>query len=126
MRNQAYRPSVREPAGDANLESTARPAPRTWRSPKALREAGFVAVRGGLPAALAASRMRRLARQMVALRKRAGLTRAQVARRMNTTTSYVARMETDTPMNLTLATLEQFARAIGADFCLAMHPLRSC
>jgi len=98
-----------------DLEQIARQAPKSWRSISALRRAGFVRVAGGLKAAVASSRLGRLARQMFHARRRAGLTQSQVARRMGTTTSAISRMESDNPGNLTLGTLERYAAAVGAD-----------
>jgi len=109
---------------DADLEAIARRAPRAWRSENALKRAGFVTVEGGLPGALAAARLRRLARQMKRLRLQAGLTQADVARRMGTTPSAISRMESSDPGNLTLDTVGRFARAIGANLRLSLHAVR--
>jgi DNA-binding XRE family transcriptional regulator len=105
-----------------DLERIARRAPKAWRSQKALRQDGFVRIQGGLDQAAAASRLRRLTRQMQALRKKAGLTRSQVARRMGTSASTVSIMEENDPAQLTLAKLEAYARAVGADLCLSLQP----
>ena len=111
-----------EPADSASLERVARLAPKAWRSEKALVRAGFLPVRGGLREAMAASRAARLGRRMAALRKKAGLTQAQVARRMGTTASAVSRMESADSGNLTLDSLERYARAVGAEMRLSLIP----
>jgi DNA-binding XRE family transcriptional regulator len=102
------------------LKSIARRAPRIWRTEHDLRNAGFEPVRGGLPEVMAASRLRRLARQLVAARKRAGLTRAEVARRMGTTAAAVSQMEREHPGNVTIDALNRFARAVGAELRVAL------
>jgi transcriptional regulator with XRE-family HTH domain len=60
---------------------------------------------------------------MAQARKRAGLTQAQVARRMGTTASAVCRMESESPGNLTLETLDRYAGAVGAEFSLSIRPV---
>ena len=53
-----------------------------------------------------------LARALIAVRSRAGLTQAQLARRMNTTQSVIARMESGR-VRPSAKTLEKVARATG-------------
>jgi HTH-type transcriptional regulator / antitoxin HipB len=55
---------------------------------------------------------RRLQSQLRQSRKQAGLTQQQVAERMHTNRSFVARVETQGG-NLTIATVERYARAVG-------------
>lgn len=55
---------------------------------------------------------RRLQIQLRESRKQAGLTQQQVAERMHTNRSFVARVETQGG-NLTIATVERYARAVG-------------
>ena len=114
------RASRKQPSDLRSREQIARHAPQAWRTEQALANAGFARVRGGLAAAVRASRMKRLSHQMAALRRQAGLTQAQVANRMGTTTSVVSRMESGNPGNLTIATLERFARAVGAELRFTM------
>jgi ribosome-binding protein aMBF1 (putative translation factor) len=106
------------------LERIAYHAPRAWRSEQALKRTGFKPVAGGLREAVAASRLLRLVRQMAHARRRAGLSQAQVARRMGTTASAVSRMESDSPGNLTLDTVERYAHAVGAELSLSIRPVR--
>src|ERR1044071_9362815 len=87
------------------LDHIARIAPKKWRTRKALREAGFQNIPGGLSDAVSASRFRRLARQMRALRQRAGLTRAQLARRMGIPVRNLTDLELKNPGELTLSVL---------------------
>ncbi len=124
MARSTSHPREDVPSDIDQLERIARRAPTAWRSEKALRQDGFVRIRGGLDEAAAASRLRRLTRQMQALRKKAGLTRTQVARRMGTSASAVSRMEENDPAQLTLAKLEAYARAVGADLCFSLQPGR--
>lgn len=58
----------------------------------------------------------RLARQMIEARSRAGLTQKEVAERMHTTQSAVARLESGKGAAST-KTLERYAEAIGARLC---------
>lgn len=109
----------------ASSETLARHAPKAWRSDTALARAGFARVRGGLREAMSASRAARLGRRMAALRKKAGLTQAQVARRMGTTASAVSRMESVDPGNLTLESLDRYARAVGAELRLSLVATKS-
>lgn len=122
MKKTALRESSLRQMGDLNR--IARRAPRAWRSERALTRAGFKTVAGDVSAALAASRLRRLVRQMAQARRSAGLTQSQVARRMGTTSSAVSRMESENPGNLTLNTLERYATAVGAELSLSIRPPR--
>lgn len=61
---------------------------------------------------------------MAAAGKRAGLTQAELARRMGTTASAISRMESDNPGNLTIATIDRHARAVGAELQLTVRPGR--
>jgi len=106
------------------LERIARTAPRRWRTDAALKRAGFRPVRGGLIDALRASRLARLTRELAAARRRAGLTQAAVARLIGTTASAVSRMESDHPGNLTIATIDRYARAVNAELLLAVRPVQ--
>ncbi len=106
------------------LERIARTAPARWRTEAAIRRAGFRPVRGGLKAALQVSRLRRLSRELARARCRAKLTQAQVARRMGTTVSAISRMESKYPGNLTLATIQRFTDAVGAEFLISVRSRR--
>jgi transcriptional regulator with XRE-family HTH domain len=62
-----------------------------------------------------------LAEQLIAARGRAGLTQADVAARMGTTQSVVARIESGrNPPNL--KTLEKYARAVGMRLSVRLMP----
>ena len=63
-----------------------------------------------------------LARELMAARMRAGLTQGEVAARMGTTQSVVARIESGrgTP---SLRTVQRFASAVGARAVVRMEPL---
>jgi DNA-binding XRE family transcriptional regulator len=62
-----------------------------------------------------------LARSLITARAKAGLTQAQVARRMGTTQSVVARIESGrNPPNL--KTLDKYARAVGRRIQLKLVP----
>ena len=63
-----------------------------------------------------------LARELMAARMRAGLTQGEVAARMGTTQSVVARIESGrgTP---SLRTVQRFASAVGASAVVRMEPL---
>jgi DNA-binding transcriptional regulator YiaG len=113
------------PADLKALERIARRAPRSWRSVSALRKAGFQRVAGGLREALALARLHRLRRQMSALRKKARLSRREVARRMGTTPSVVSRLEAGNPADLTLELLERYAQAVDGEVRLALIPAGS-
>jgi ribosome-binding protein aMBF1 (putative translation factor) len=60
----------------------------------------------------AAAERKRLLRGLAAARRAAGLTQTEVATRMKTSTSAVARLERG-EMNPTVATLQRFATAVG-------------
>jgi transcriptional regulator with XRE-family HTH domain len=60
----------------------------------------------------AAAERKRLLRGLAAARLAAGLTQTEVATRMKTSTSAVARLERG-EMNPTVATLQRFATAVG-------------
>ena len=62
-----------------------------------------------------------LAKELIAARGRAGLTQADVAARMGTTQSVVARIESGrNPPNL--KTLEKYARAVGMQLSIRFLP----
>jgi transcriptional regulator with XRE-family HTH domain len=62
-----------------------------------------------------------LAKELIAARGRAGLTQADVAARMGTTQSVVARIESGrNPPNL--KTLEKYARAVGMQLSIRLLP----
>lgn len=115
----------RETSPLRELESIARTAPKRWRTRADLRRAGFRRVAGGLPQALRAARLARLTQEMKRIRRQAGLTQAEVARRMGTSASVVSRMESEQAGNLTLATLQRFADAVGARLRLSLHRTRA-
>lgn len=87
--------------------------------------AAFLAKAAGLPgfteayAALAERYL--IARTLVAARTRAGLTQAEVARRMSTSASAVSRLETGgAEHSPSLATLRAYAAAVGVDLQLTL------
>lgn len=63
------------------------------------------------------------ARQMIAARLRAKLTQRQVAERMGTTQSVVARIESGSQPP-SLKTLERYAAAIGCQLTLSLRPTK--
>jgi ribosome-binding protein aMBF1 (putative translation factor) len=63
-----------------------------------------------------------LAEAIAEARARAGLTQEEVARRMQTTQSNVARMEAGRTMPST-RTLERFAKAVGARLKISFEPI---
>lgn len=65
-----------------------------------------------------------LAQAIAQARAKAGLTQAEVAERMQTTQSNVARMEAGRTTPST-RTLEKFAQAIGARLKISFEPVRS-
>lgn len=65
-----------------------------------------------------------LAAAIVEARGRAGLTQAEVAQRMHTTQSNIARMEAGRTTPST-RTLERFAQAIGAKLKISFEPVRT-
>ena len=64
-----------------------------------------------------------VARQLIAARNRAGLTQAQVARRMGTTQSTIARLESG-KRPPTLGSLKRYAQAVGCEIQLRLLPRR--
>lgn len=65
-----------------------------------------------------------LAEAIAEARSRAGLTQAEVAERMHTTQSNIARMEAGRTTPST-RTLEKFAQAVGAKLKISFEPVRS-
>ncbi|TXI77404.1 MAG: XRE family transcriptional regulator [Flavobacteriales bacterium] len=65
-----------------------------------------------------------LAEAIAEARGRAGLTQAEVAERMHTTQSNIARMEAGRTTPST-RTLEKFAQAIGAKLKISFEPVRT-
>jgi ribosome-binding protein aMBF1 (putative translation factor) len=65
-----------------------------------------------------------LARALIEARTRAGLTQVQLARRMKTSQSYVARIESGSVRPSTSA-LERFARATGSRLKITFEPVRA-
>ncbi len=65
-----------------------------------------------------------LAEAIAEARSRAGLTQAEVAERMHTTQSNIARMEAGRTTPST-RTLEKFAQAIGAKLKISFEPVRT-
>jgi transcriptional regulator with XRE-family HTH domain len=63
-----------------------------------------------------------LARALVAARARAGLTQTELARRMKTSQSYVARIESG-KVRPSTAALERFARATGSRLRISFEPV---
>jgi len=61
-----------------------------------------------------------LARELVVARAKARLSQAQVARRMGTSQSAVARMESGHKMPST-ASLQKYARAVGRELLIALR-----
>jgi transcriptional regulator with XRE-family HTH domain len=69
--------------------------------------------------------VRRLLEALAGHRRRKGLTRAEVARRMRTTRAHVARLEQQAAAGggLQLATVQRYARAVGSPLgLLALGP----
>ena len=64
-----------------------------------------------------------VAAALIAARARAGLTQAQVARRMRTTQTVIARLESGRAKPST-RTLERFARATGTRLRISFEPAR--
>ena len=65
--------------------------------------------------------------ELLRARKRCGLTRAQVAKRMGTMTPAVARLEGGGGKNRhspSLATLRKYAKAVGCRLEIKLRPLR--
>jgi transcriptional regulator with XRE-family HTH domain len=65
-----------------------------------------------------------LAQAIAEARSRAGLTQAEVAQRMHTTQSNIARLEAGRTSPST-RTLEKFAEAVGAKLKISFEPLRA-
>jgi ribosome-binding protein aMBF1 (putative translation factor) len=65
-----------------------------------------------------------LAAAIAEARGRAGLTQAEVAERMHTTQSNIARLEAGRTIPST-RTLERFAQAVGARLKISFEPVRS-
>jgi ribosome-binding protein aMBF1 (putative translation factor) len=61
-----------------------------------------------------------LARELIAARARAGLSQAEVAERMGTTQSVVARLESGKRMP-SMRTVERFAQAVGGHLVLRIE-----
>jgi transcriptional regulator with XRE-family HTH domain len=62
-------------------------------------------------------------RQMIALRKEAGLTQAEMAERLGTKKSNISRLESVTSgVSPRLATVEQYARALGYGVKVKFEP----
>ena len=64
----------------------------------------------------------RLAKMLIEVRTRAGLSQPQLARRMKTSQSYIARLESGSVTPSTRA-LERFAAATGSRLRIAFEPL---
>jgi len=62
-----------------------------------------------------------IARQLIAARSRAGLSQAEVARRMGTTQSAVARLESGQRLPA-MSSLQRYATAIGHDVVVRLTP----
>jgi transcriptional regulator with XRE-family HTH domain len=65
-----------------------------------------------------------LARTLIEARTRAGLSQTQLARRMKTSQSYIARLESGKVRPSTDA-LERFAAAVGSRLRIIFEPLRA-
>jgi ribosome-binding protein aMBF1 (putative translation factor) len=65
----------------------------------------------------------RLARALIAARTRAGLSQSQLAERMKTSQSYIARLESGKVSPSTTA-LDRFARATGSRIKIVIEPVR--
>ena len=70
-----------------------------------------------------AERRRELAAKLVELRHAAGLSQTQVAARMGTSQSAVARLEAG-DVDARLSTLDKYAAAIGQSLDLGINPTR--
>jgi predicted transcriptional regulator len=64
-----------------------------------------------------------LARELIAARTHAGLTQGDVAARMGTTQSVVARNESGRGTPSPMRTVQRFASAVGASAVVRMEPL---
>jgi ribosome-binding protein aMBF1 (putative translation factor) len=65
-----------------------------------------------------------IARTLIKARQRAGLTQTDVARRMRTSQSYVARIESG-KVTPSTAALQRFARATGSRLKIVFEPFRA-
>jgi DNA-binding XRE family transcriptional regulator len=65
----------------------------------------------------------RLAEQIVGLREKHGWTQAELARRVGTTQSGIARLENPNYRNYSLKTLEKVARALGARLVVGLEEI---
>ena len=65
-----------------------------------------------------------LAKMLIEVRTRAGLSQPQLARRMKTSQSYIARLESGSVTPSTRA-LERFAAATGSRLRIAFEPLET-
>ncbi len=93
-----------------------RPTMKTFRK-KALAKPG---VRAEYDALCPAFEMKR---QMIALRKKAGLTQEEMAERLGTKKSNISRLESVTSnVSPRLATVEQYARALGYGVKVKFEP----
>lgn len=63
-----------------------------------------------------------LLREMLAARLNAGLSQAEVAERMGTTTSVVSRLESAAKHTPSLATLQKYAQAVGCQLEIKLVP----
>ncbi len=66
--------------------------------------------------------LRRLVRDLLAARVRAGLTQEQVARRMGTKKSAISRLESGVLNRPTLTTIENYALVVGCRVEILLHP----
>jgi len=62
-----------------------------------------------------------IARELIAARARAGMSQAEVAKRMGTTQSVVARLESGRRLP-SMRTIERFAQAVGGRLVLRIEP----
>ena len=66
----------------------------------------------------------RLADQIAELREKHGWTQADLARKVGTTQSGIARLENPSYRNYSLATLEKVAKALGARLVVELEEIR--
>lgn len=66
----------------------------------------------------------RLADQIVRLREKRGWTQGELARRVGTTQSGIARLENPNYRNYSLKTLEKVAQALGAKLVVGLEEIR--
>jgi transcriptional regulator with XRE-family HTH domain len=69
----------------------------------------------------AAQRRRRIVSELVAARHEEGLSQTEVAARMGTSQSVVARLESGA-LDMRLSTLERYAAAVGHDLQVGLQP----